>query len=198
MGVPVPEGGSAPVGAVLCGGTSRRMGRDKALVEVEGRALAARVADALRAGGCRAVLAVGGDGPALAALGLDPVPDRWPGAGPLAGLATALSVGGGGLMVVAPCDLVAPEATTVATLVGTLAAAPGDVVAAAPVDERGRPAWIHAAWRAGAAAPVVAALVEGGARRLDAVATAVRWVSAATIDPVSLRDADRQEDLPRP
>ncbi len=39
-------------GAVLTGGSSTRMGADKALVEVDGVAMAARVAHALRASGC--------------------------------------------------------------------------------------------------------------------------------------------------
>ena len=56
--------------AILAGGRSSRMGRDKALVEVDGRALALRVADALRRAGADPVAAVGGDLPALARLGL--------------------------------------------------------------------------------------------------------------------------------
>ena len=49
-------------GAVLCGGASRRMGTDKALVEVDGVPMAERVAGALHAGGCAPVVFVGGDG----------------------------------------------------------------------------------------------------------------------------------------
>ena len=52
------EPAPAPVafaGAVLCGGASRRMGSDKALLGVEGRAMAVRVAGALAAAGGRPV-----------------------------------------------------------------------------------------------------------------------------------------------
>ena len=48
---------------------SRRMGTDKAFVEVGGVAMAARVAAALDAAGCDPVVLVGGDGAALAPLG---------------------------------------------------------------------------------------------------------------------------------
>ncbi len=77
-------------GAVLCGGRSTRMGRDKAMVEVDGVPMAGRVAAALRAAGCHPVLAIGGDAPALAAIGLDAVADDHPGEGPLGGILTAL------------------------------------------------------------------------------------------------------------
>lgn len=92
------------LGAVLAGGASRRMGTPKALLELGpvlepgGQALAARVAGALAAAGAERVVLVGGDAAWAEALGLGVVPDRWPGAGPLAGTATALSVlsGSGG------------------------------------------------------------------------------------------------------
>jgi molybdenum cofactor guanylyltransferase len=80
-------------GAVLCGGASRRMGRDKAFIPVGGRTLVRRVADALEAAGATPVVAVGGDLAALRAEGLTAVPDDAPGAGPLAGIVTALGPG---------------------------------------------------------------------------------------------------------
>ena len=53
-------------GAVLTGGLSARMGRDKALLRVDGVPMAVRVATALRAGGADPVAAIGGDGPRTA------------------------------------------------------------------------------------------------------------------------------------
>lgn len=187
------------VGAVLCGGASRRMGRDKALVEVGGVALARRVADALGAGGCDAVLAVGGDAGALAALGLEPVPDRWPGDGPLGGLATALaaaSARGADRLVLVPCDLVHPDAAAIADLARALAEAPAAEAVAVAVGERVQ--WLPSAWRVGPdVARRLAALVDDGGRRLDAVeAVVTHRVVALTPDQVA--DADTPDDLPAP
>lgn len=79
---------------VLTGGASRRMGRTKALVEVDGVPMASRVAAALRSVGCATVVAAGGDAEELAPLGLDLVPDVVTGAvageGPLAGVLAVL------------------------------------------------------------------------------------------------------------
>ena len=97
-----------PFGVVLTGGASRRMGRTKALVEIDGVPMAAMVAASLRAAGCVRVVAVGGDPGELAALDLPVLPDDHPGEGPLTGLATAMRVfemhGLADLLVVA-CDL---------------------------------------------------------------------------------------------
>jgi molybdopterin-guanine dinucleotide biosynthesis protein A len=68
-------------GAVLCGGASRRMGRDKALLPLDGLPLAVRVAQALGEAGAAEVVAVGGDRDGLASWDLPAVPDRWPGEG---------------------------------------------------------------------------------------------------------------------
>jgi molybdopterin-guanine dinucleotide biosynthesis protein A len=66
------------------------MGRTKALIEVDGVPMASRVAAALRAVGCRTVVAAGGDAEELAPLGLDLVPDVVAGEGPLAGILAVL------------------------------------------------------------------------------------------------------------
>lgn len=66
-------------GAVLCGGASRRMGTDKALLAVGRQPMALRVTIALQMAGAQSVVAVGGDAAALGALGLRVVPDERPG-----------------------------------------------------------------------------------------------------------------------
>lgn len=115
------------LGAVLCGGASRRMGRDKALVAWHGRPMVATVAAALAEGGCAEVVAVGGDRAALVPLGLRVVDDQHPGEGPLAGVLAALAEADGRAAVVVACDLPMLTAATVRRLI---TAPPADVVAA--------------------------------------------------------------------
>ncbi len=94
------------LGAVLTGGASRRMGRDKALLAVDGVALAERVAQALAAAGCAPVI-LAGQLPGLSALGRPVWPDA-PTAGPphpLRGVCTVLARSTAPRVLFAPCDL---------------------------------------------------------------------------------------------
>jgi molybdenum cofactor guanylyltransferase len=181
---------AAFAGAVLCGGASRRMGRDKALVSVDGRALALRVADALRAAGAEPVLAVGGDLDALDALGLAGVPDEEPGAGPLTGILTALAQGAAPVTFVAACDLVAPSAEAVTATITAL----GEADVAVPLVD-GRRQWMHAAWRARAAAPLAAAFAAGERAVHAAVAAAGLRVADVSLPASAVADADTPADL---
>ncbi|MFV0258125.1 MAG: molybdenum cofactor guanylyltransferase [Acidimicrobiales bacterium] len=149
-------------GAVLCGGRSRRLGRDKALVEVGGVALALRVAEAMRAAGVDPVIALGGT--AGDALGLPTVADRHPGAGPLAALATALWWARSGLVVVAACDLALLAPEHVAALV---AAADADTAAVAGIDGEVDPSL--GCWPTGARSAIAGALSAGRRAWRDAL-----------------------------
>ncbi|WP_299006782.1 molybdenum cofactor guanylyltransferase [uncultured Caulobacter sp.] len=81
---------------ILCGGGSRRMGRDKALLTWDGRRAVDRVADLARAAGAEALVTAGAD------LGLPWVPDDEAGAGPVGGvLAGAKALGTARLLVLA-------------------------------------------------------------------------------------------------
>jgi molybdopterin-guanine dinucleotide biosynthesis protein A len=187
---PVPPFG----GAVLCGGASRRMGRDKALIVVEGRALAVRVVEAIAAAGATSVVAVGGDVGALRDAGLAAVPDAEPGAGPLTGIVTALGAVPDDIVFVAACDLVAPSAAAVAAAVQALAAdALADV--AAPV-VAGRRQWMHAAWRRRSEVPLGAAFAAGERAVHAAVSAGGLRVVDVAVDPRSVADADTPSDLP--
>jgi molybdenum cofactor guanylyltransferase len=79
-------------GYVLAGGGSRRFGRDKALVEIDGEPMLARMIALLR-GVPMAVKMIAGRRK-YEAFGTDIVEDQWPGEGPLGGIITALEDAG--------------------------------------------------------------------------------------------------------
>ena len=81
---------------ILCGGASRRMGRDKAVLDWGGRRAVDRVAALARAAGATTLVTAGAD------LGLPWVPDDEAGAGPVGGvLAGARALGTARLLVLA-------------------------------------------------------------------------------------------------
>lgn len=189
VGVPTP----AFDGAVLCGGASRRMGRDKALLLLDGRPLAARVADELQAAGAGRVEAVGGDADALRRAGLSHRPDRWPGEGPLGGIVTALEApGGADVVVVASCDLVAPDRRALRQVATALLEAGAD--AAVPV-VAGRHQWLHTAWHRRVAG-VLGDVFAAGERSVAGAVLGLRVVTVPELRVEALRDADRPDDLP--
>ncbi|MDP6934805.1 MAG: molybdenum cofactor guanylyltransferase [Myxococcota bacterium] len=100
------EAPGAP-GFILAGGASRRMGRDKAHVQVDGRPMALRVADALREGGCHNVRLICKQHTSVPpGLPILVEPETWH--HPLLGVAVALEAArdeGARLALIAPCDL---------------------------------------------------------------------------------------------
>jgi molybdopterin-guanine dinucleotide biosynthesis protein A len=180
-------------GYVLCGGASRRMGRDKALVEIDGVAMARRVADALSAAGAGHVVAVGGDAAALARLGVETIPDRWPGEGPLGGLVTALgheSSGPSREAVVLSCDLTQPDPHAVARVVAERGHLGCDAVV--PVVD-GRHQWLHAAWDRRVAG-ILTDVFAAGERSVAGAALSLR-IATVEVAAHAVHDADRPHDL---
>ena len=105
---PEPEAQSLALAAILCGGRASRMGTDKALVTLGGLPLVERVRAQVQ-GLVGRVVAVGGSS-AVSRLGFDMVPDRYPGANSMGGIATALGYareccGEGSWVLALACDL---------------------------------------------------------------------------------------------
>jgi molybdenum cofactor guanylyltransferase len=175
---------------VLCGGTSRRMGADKALIEIDGVAMAERVARALAAGGCSPVAFVGGDPSGLGRLGRPLLADRWPGEGPLGGVLTALAAAGHEDVVVAACDLPFLDGSTVGKLIAAAATEVDVVVATTDRLEPGL------AWWGGAARRRIERFWERGGRALHEVIAELRSVEVL-VDPAALRNVNAPSDLPR-
>lgn len=180
-------------GAILCGGESRRMGSDKAFVEVDGAPMVARVADALAEAGAARVHGVGGDLAALAEIGLVAIADRWPGEGPLGGLVTALgAVGGAEVVAVLSCDLIHPDPTEIRMLAGRLCASDADAVVPR-VDDRAQ--WMHGVWRRRVVG-VLEDVYESGERSLYGAVTGIEVDFVAARHRRAYADADSPYDLP--
>ena len=181
------------------------MGTDKAFIEIEGQPMVVRAVGALRAAGVAPVLVVGGDGSRLRALGLDYVPDRCPGEGPLGGVITALGAldsragSGTGAVVTLPCDVKAPEVAAVRSVIARLAAGrpgagtpPADLVV--PLGG-GVLQWMHAGWRR-SCLPRLSEAFATGVRALNEVALQLRAVTVEVPGTGWFADADRPEELP--
>lgn len=181
-------------GAVLCGGASRRMGTDKALIEIDGVVMAERAALVLEAAGCHPVVFIGGNDTALEEAGRTVYADRWPGSGPVGGVVTALHVLADDdhsleAVIVCACDLPDLTANVVRAVVGDRAAAPADVRVAAS----GRLEPMLACWDP-AVLPRVEQLFESGYTSLHAVIAELVSVTVA-VDPAALRNANTPNDL---
>lgn len=153
------------------------MGRPKADIEVDGVAMAARVADAMVDAGALDVARIG-----------DEVVDHHPGEGPLGGVLTALSWSDEQVTVVAPCDLVTPSAAAFRALVAGLLA--GDALAAVPAADRPLPVALRAA-----AGVVLAERFAAGERSLRVALGSLPLVAVALPD-AAVADADTLEELP--
>ena len=179
-------------GAVLAGGSSSRMGRDKAFLEVGGVPMLSSVAGVLNGVVDAGVVVVGGDADGIRTLGLTSVADRFPGDGPLGGILTALDHFRGRCdhVVVLSCDLPQASEQSVRALLAAVGEAPAVIV---PV-LGGRRQWMHCCW------PVVAlGLLEtafaAGERAPRRALGGMAVVEVAGLDPASLRDVDTPEDL---
>lgn len=90
-------------GVVLVGGQSSRMGRDKALIEIDGRTMLERAVDLLRPH-VREILIIGDPAKYTTTHG-SVIADELPGMGPLGGLVTALKRARYVRLLVIACDM---------------------------------------------------------------------------------------------
>ena len=155
------------------------MGQDKALLRVDGSALAERAARVLLEAGCAPVVLVGNQ-PALKALGF-PVLREPPGAHhPLRGMAVALEALGDAVVV--PCDLVG----LVPAHVAVLRRAGGSCVA----EVEGRLQPLLGCFRAELAASARATAAAGGSARSWAAG-----LERVVLDPRAARNLNTAADL---
>jgi molybdenum cofactor guanylyltransferase len=157
------------LGYVLAGGRSSRMGRDKALLEIDGLPLVAHAVGKLNTF-CESVAICGND-PALAAWGRL-IPDSVSGAGPMAALvaatADAASTGREALTVFLPVDVPLLPAAVLARL-ASRAQSSGKWATLLEADGHVQP--LCAVYRAEMAAPLQSQLANGELIVMRAVET---------------------------
>ncbi len=190
---------------VLAGGSSRRMGRDKRLVMVEGSPLIGRVVGALSFA-AETLVVVDPSRPLPDALldgtGVRLVTDLRRGQGPLAGLEAGLSAARHPTVIAVGADMPWLVPDLLRLLMRHLAASPTAELACLRIDGRSEPFPI--ACRRAPTLTRVGALLDGGELRLRAV---LDGPGAAVIEEAiwritdgdgrSLRDIDTPADLAR-
>jgi molybdopterin-guanine dinucleotide biosynthesis protein A len=181
-------------GAILTGGASRRMGRTKALIDVDGVAMGRRVADALLAAGCDTVIGFGGDPDELEPLGLTILPDRHPGTGPLGGVLGVLDTldDDAPLVAVVACDLPALTAAVLRNLIAVAREHPDvDVVVARTTAVEP----MCAIWNR-SATDALRQRFDDGERALHTAIGGLRHIEVA-VDPTVLRNINTPDELDR-
>ncbi len=175
------------------------MGTDKSLIELDGVAMAERVATTLEAAGCNPVFFVGGDEVALGVTGRRLVPDRWPGEGPVGGVVSALEAVAGSKpvgVVVCACDL--PDLTVDAVRAVIGAGGEGsdhsDVRPDVRVAHTGRLEPMLACWSPSTAGRIAELFTDGGIRALRQVILRFDAVTVP-VDAAALRNVNRPADL---
>ncbi len=167
--------------AVLAGGASTRMGRNKALLPIRGRPLIAHIVERLRPLADEVIVVTREREPYLF-LGLPIATDRYADVGPLAGLHAALEAAHGDLVALVACDMPFVSAEVFAFL---LALARGADVVMPRIGGREEP--LHAVYRREVCLPAVEAAIGAGQRRLIAFLPRVR---VRYVDEDELRRVD--------
>ena len=138
----------------------------------------------------------GGDVDRLVASGLQAIPDRWPGEGPLGGVIQAIEWGQelavDHVMVLA-CDLPHASSETVRALVDRASGSPDSILV--PVVE-GRPQWLHTCWSTRVLRVLQEAFVDGE-RAPHRALEGLSLLEVGGLEANSLADADWPSDVPR-
>lgn len=168
-------------GAILAGGQSRRMGRNKALLDVQGQPLIARVLGVVQrvAADC---FVIANEATPYAFLGLPVYPDRWPGCGAIGGVYTALEQAAHPYTLLVACDMPWLNLHLLQALAALADAAPADPPAAIVPLWQGRPEPLHAIYHH-TCRPQLAQQIAAGDLKMAHLfrAVAVRYMTEAEV-----------------
>ena len=153
-------------GFVLAGGRSSRMGRDKALIEIDGIRLVNRAAQVVNEAAGSATLI--GDPEKYGGLGHPVHQDIFTGCGPLAGIHAALSVSRADWNLVLACDM--PEVGPAFLIQMLERAEQGRQDCLLPAGESGRPEPLCAVYHRRVLPAIERALNDGVRKVLDGLA----------------------------
>jgi molybdenum cofactor guanylyltransferase len=148
-------------GFVLAGGRSSRMGRDKALMEMEGIRLVSRAAKVVAAAAGTATVI--GDREKYGGLGYPVKPDIFRGCGPLAGIHAALAISRADWNLVLACDMPEVESAFLDQLLERAEHAGNDCLL--PAGESGRPEPLCGVYHR-RILPAIQQALEGGVRKM--------------------------------
>jgi len=173
-------------GVIMAGGASRRLGRNKALERIGGKALIERVIDSIVPLTTEVLVVVGRPGQAEA-LHLPPrvrvVSDRYPGRGSLGGIFTGVDASAERWSLVVACDLPFLNREVLRHLIEES----GNVDAVIPRLE-GQPEPLHALYSKACLAPMERMLRAGHLKIAPLFeAVRVRYVDEGTIDRIDPR-----------
>lgn len=181
-------------GLVLAGGASRRMGRDKALLELDGRPLIQIVVERMMTV-CTEVLIVSGDVAPYTGFGVPVVQDYFPDVGVLGGLHAGLDAASHELGLTVGCDMPFLKPEVVRAFAGW---AQGFDVALLRRGEYVEP--LHAAYRR-TCLPTIERAIRAGKRRIISFfpEVRVRYVTpeeVRALDPalISFRNVNTPEE----
>jgi len=171
--------GDSLTGIVLAGGASRRMGHDKAFLELGGRPLIQIVIERM-AQVCAEVLVVAGAPRLYAGLGIPVVEDRFQGVGVLGGLHAGLEAAAHELTLAVGCDMPFLNPDLLRAFAGW---AEGFDVAVLRQGEEVEP--LHAAYRR-SCLPAVETAIHAQQRRVISFfpMVRVRYVAPADVTPL--------------
>lgn len=186
-----PEGENLSIeGYVLAGGGSSRFGSDKATHLVDGKPMALWVAEALAR--YAAPITLVGKRELHAGLGLPLIQDSVIGAGPLAGIVTALTNAHKPWCLIAACDMPRLASAPLDTLVHMAGRTKSQAILLQTPDGRLQP--LCALYARAAHGPLSRALSKGVRKVTDAL-DGISWEVVEASDSVPLTNVNRPKDL---